>query len=88
MQAQVVVWNVDARYRPELEVSLEIAADEDEQVEQIQLELDDLEDPTDDEILASPWFVDDGVPIVDELRVIHDSPPTGYAQAYRARCAA
>lgn len=78
MEAQVVVWNLDARNRPELEVEMSLVADAeaDTGVPEV-LSMEDLSDA-----LMDPWFADD-VPLADAL-VIHDAVPHGYAQAYRA----
>jgi hypothetical protein len=101
MEPQVVVWNLDARNRPELEVELEVELDDVDAaspIEVIQLsDLLELEDDdslvqlapafvdfADDDPFAGGWFVDDGVPIIDELQIIYDAPPLGYEQAYRA----
>lgn len=74
MEPQVVVWNLDARNRPELEVEISFVA-EAEAAEPELLALEDLSDA-----LMDPWFVDD-VSRAD-TNVIHDAVPHGYA--YRA----
>ena len=78
MNDQVVVWNNDARYRPELEVEMEL-----ELVVHVVDDLDDALAHIDDD-LAGGWFVDDGVPFVDDQQVIYDAPPPDYARAFRA----
>jgi len=64
-----VVWNLDARNRPELEVEIVIEA---EQLDDVVAHFVDGDD----------WFVDDGTPI-EEMPLIHSAPPQGYSQAYR-----
>ncbi len=76
MEAQVVVWNMDARNRPELEVEISLVADAEDGVPEV-LSMEDLSDA-----LMDPWFADD-VPLADAL-VIHDAVPHGYRQAFRA----
>jgi hypothetical protein len=90
MESQVVVWNVDARNRPELEVEIELAYDATEvpglhlaayrpelEVEMtLVTDVDDLFDGHD------AWFVGDDDVALDDYTV-YDTPPRGYADAYK-----
>jgi hypothetical protein len=83
-----VVWNLDARNRPELEVEIVIersalpdrAASPNGDAEWIEGE--QLDDVVAHFVDGDNWFVDDGTPI-EEMPLIHSAPPQGYSQAYR-----
>ena len=83
----LVVWNQDARNRPELEVEIEIVltaleipgfylARHEPALEVEMLMVEDLE-------LEDPWFLsDDDLVAVDDY-TIHDAPSRDHARAFR-----
>jgi hypothetical protein len=85
MGVEVVVWNLDARNRPELDVEIEIIYQPGElpglhyASRRPELEVEIAIDPADDleDLSVFAELDDDFVPI-------HDRPPGDYAFAYRA----
>ncbi len=85
MDAQVVVWNSDARYKPELEVEVEIVATSLEVpgfyyarlVPELEVELVVLGEVED------AWFLSDDEIVALDDYAVYDAPPRGYADAYR-----
>jgi hypothetical protein len=84
MDSQVVVWNSDARHKPELEVELELVtapldipgfylARLATELEVELIVLDQLEDA---------WFLSDDEIVALDDYTVYDPPPRGYAAAY------
>lgn len=84
----LVVWNQDARNRPELEVEIEIIstaleipgfylARHEPELEVEILVVEDLED------LEDPWFLSDDELVALDDYTIYDAPPRDYSRAVR-----
>lgn len=89
-----VVWNLDARNRPELEVEIDIVYAPGElpglhyASARPELEVDMIEVLESEEIPDLTDVVDDlGDPWTDDIAPIFDIPPRGYADAYHAHVA-
>lgn len=92
MQAQVVVWNNDARYKAELEVEIELVLEPAEipgfymARRELELEVEaevEVGQQIDDDDLHDAWFLsDEEIVAVDEYTV-YDEKPDGYSTAYK-----